>query len=114
MILYLFDLFFLSGCVMYLSYFFKLDYLETIITWLLRLPYYWVFYLSILGIIFDVYKLQVASNQFLIARSTIRLQRLLFILTPVFADSSIESFANFNFFLYSLSLILGGCFYVRF
>jgi hypothetical protein len=72
MILYLFDLFFCLA-VFVLSYFFKLDYLETVA--LLRLSIAG-FLFKYFGVIFDVYKLQVASNQFQIARSTIRLQQL--------------------------------------
>jgi exopolysaccharide biosynthesis polyprenyl glycosylphosphotransferase len=118
MILYLFDLFFVWLWLYLASYFFKLDYLETIATQLTA-ALLLGFYLSILGIIFEMYKLQVASNQFLIVRSTILTSTttaLIYLLTPVLSPilpSNRLQILTFFFVLFT-SLITWRLFYVRF
>jgi positive regulator of sigma E activity len=67
MILYLFDLFFLWLWLYLASYFFDLEYLETVATQLTAAIVLGI-YLSIFGVIFEMYKLQVASNEFQILK----------------------------------------------
>ena len=118
MILYLFDLFFVWLWLYLASYFFELDYLETIATQptaglLLG------FYLSVLGIIFEMYKLQVASNQFLIVRSTIlttTTTALVYLLTPILSPilpSNRLQILTFFIIIFT-SLLVWRLFYVRF
>jgi positive regulator of sigma E activity len=73
MILYLFDLFFLWLWLYLASYFFDLEYLETVATQLTAAIVLGI-YLSIFGVIFEMYKLQVASNEFQILRVLFLLQ----------------------------------------
>ena len=118
MILYLFDLFFVWIWLFLTSYFFKLDYLETVATQLTA-ALVLGFYLSIFGIIFEMYKLQVASNQFLIVRSTIlttTTTAFVYLLTPVFSPvlpSNRLQILTFFLVLF-ISLMAWRLFYVRF
>ena len=118
MILYLFDIFFVWIWLFLTSYFFKLDYLETVATQLTA-AIVLGFYLSIFGIIFEMYKLQVASNQFLIVRSTIlttTTTAFVYLLTPVFSPvlpSNRLQILTF-FLVIFISLMAWRLFYVRF
>ncbi|MDG2430913.1 sugar transferase, partial [Flavobacterium sp.] len=118
MILYLFDLFFVWLWLYLASYFFELEYLETIATQF-SAAFVLGLYLSVFGIIFEMYKLQVASNQFLIVRSTILTSTttaLVYLLTPVFSPLlPTNRLQILTFFLVLFfSLISWRLFYVRF
>lgn len=118
MILYLFDLFFVWLWLYLVSYFFDLEYLETVATQVKAAIVLGV-YLSIFGAIFEMYKLQVASNEFQILRSTIltaTTTAVVYLLTPVFSPilpSNRLQILTF-FVVVFTSLIVWRLFYVRF
>lgn len=118
MILYLFDLFFVWLWLYLASYFFDLEYLETVATQV-KAAIVLGAYLSIFGAIFEMYKLQVASNEFQILRSTIltaTTTAVVYLLTPVFSPilpSNRLQILTFFFVVFS-SLIVWRLFYVRF
>jgi exopolysaccharide biosynthesis polyprenyl glycosylphosphotransferase len=100
------------------SYFFDLEYLETVATQLTAAIVLGI-YLSIFGVIFEMYKLQVASNEFQILRSTIltaTTTALVYLLTPIFSPilpSNRLQILTFFFVVFG-SLIVWRLFYVRF
>lgn len=118
MILYLFDLFFVWLWLYLASYFFALEYLESVATQLMA-AFVLAVYLSVFGAIFEMYKLQVASNEFLILRSTIltaTTTSFVYLLTPVFSPvlpSNRLQILTFFFVVFG-SLIVWRLFYVRF
>jgi hypothetical protein len=96
--------------------FFDLEYLETVATQLTAAIVLGI-YLSIFGVIFEMYKLQVASNEFQILRSTIltaTTTALVYLLTPIFSLFSHQIVYNFNFFFVVFGSLIVWLFYVRF
>ena len=87
MILRLFDVVFVVGALYWIGTFFNLDYLEaSVCSWsgLFSL----VLYISIFGAIFEMYNLQVASNQFQVLKSTlltVSTTVFVYLLTPIFS-----------------------------
>ena len=118
MILYLFDLFFVWMWLYLAAFFFKLEYLESVATQFTAAAVLGI-YLSVFGVIFEMYKLQVASSQFLIVRSTILTSTttaVVYLLTPVFSPllpTNRLQIVTFFLVLF-LSLMAWRLFYVRF
>ncbi|MFV8342120.1 exopolysaccharide biosynthesis polyprenyl glycosylphosphotransferase [Flavobacterium sp. XS2P39] len=87
MILRFFDIFFVLGALFLVGYVFDFDYFTISTT-----NRYWIIvlgvYLNLLGTIFEMYNLQVASNQFQVLRGTILTSSttvLVYLLTPFFS-----------------------------
>ncbi len=85
--------------------------------------FYWIlvlgFYLSFIGSVFEMYNLQVASNQFLVIKScvlTSSITVLFYLLTPVFTPKLPENRIQILFFYLAifLALFTWRMFYVRF
>ncbi|WP_225876004.1 exopolysaccharide biosynthesis polyprenyl glycosylphosphotransferase [Flavobacterium kayseriense] len=118
MILYLFDLIFVWLGLYTVGYFFDFEYLESLTTE--GVPaLVLAIYLSVFGLIFEMYKLQVASNEFQILRSTIltaSTTAFVYLLTPIFSPelpSNRIQILAFFVMLFS-SLMVWRLFYVRF
>jgi exopolysaccharide biosynthesis polyprenyl glycosylphosphotransferase len=118
MILYLFDLIFVWLGLYVVAYFCDFEYLKSLTTE--GVPAFFLgIYLSVFGIIFEMYKLQVASNEFQILRSTIltaTTTTFVYLLTPVFSPvlpSNRIQILAFFVILFS-SLMVWRLFYVRF
>lgn len=87
MILRLFDVVFVLAALYFVVYFFDLDYLQAVMSNGYR-TFFFVMYLSFFGTIFEMYNLQVASNQFQVLKSTLLTASttvLVYLLTPVFS-----------------------------
>jgi exopolysaccharide biosynthesis polyprenyl glycosylphosphotransferase len=118
MILYLFDLVFVWVGLFVVAYFFDFEYLQSLTTELVPAIVLGV-YLSVFGLIFEMYKLQVASNELQILRSTLlttTTTAFIYLLTPVFSPvlpSNRVQIAAFFFVLFG-SVIVWRLFYVRF
>lgn len=88
-ILRLFDVLFVLTALYIVGYFFEFDYFTISVNnfnWTIILAVY----LNLFGSIFEMYNLQVASNQFLVLRSTIltaSLTVLVYLLTPYFSPT---------------------------
>jgi exopolysaccharide biosynthesis polyprenyl glycosylphosphotransferase len=85
--------------------------------------YYYIialaFYLNIIGTVFEMYNLQVASNQFQVLRSTILTASttvLFYLLTPIFSAELPSNRLQILFFYFTLllALVLWRTFYVKF
>jgi exopolysaccharide biosynthesis polyprenyl glycosylphosphotransferase len=118
MILYLFDLIFVWVGLFVVAYFSDFEYLQSLTTELVPAIVLGV-YLSVFGLIFEMYKLQVASNELQILRSallTTTTTAFIYLLTPVFSpvlpSNRIQIIAFF--FILLGSLIVWRLFYVRF
>ena len=118
MILYLFDLIFVWLGLYIVGYFFDFEYLKSLTTEGVPAIFLGI-YLSVFGIIFEMYKLQVASNEFQILRSTIltaSTTAFVYLLTPIFSPllpSNRIQILAFFVILFS-SLMVWRLFYVRF
>lgn len=118
MILRLFDVIFVLGSLYLVGTFFDFEYLEAAVTngyWAIFL----VVYLSVFGAIFEMYNLQVASNEFQVLKSTLLTSSttvLVYLLTPVFSPelpSNRLQILVFYCIVFTV-LILWRLFYVRF
>ena len=118
MILYLFDIIFVWLGLYVVAYFCDFEYLKSLTTEGVPAIFLGI-YLSVFGIIFEMYKLQVASNEFQILRSTIltaTTTTFVYLLTPVFSPvlpSNRIQILAFFVILFS-SLMVWRLFYVRF
>lgn len=118
MILYLFDLIFVWVGLFVVAYFFDFEYLQSLTTEPVPAIVLGV-YLSVFGLIFEMYKLQVASNELQILRSTLlttTTTAFIYLLTPVFSPvlpSNRVQIIVFFFLLFG-SLTIWRLFYVRF
>lgn len=118
MILRLFDVLSILTTLFTVGYFFNFDYFNSITT-----NFYWTIvlaiYLSLFGTIFEMYNLQVASNQFQVSRSALLTATTtvsIYLLTPFFSPE-LPSKRIQIFLLYLvvfLSLFLWRMFYVKF
>lgn len=118
LILRLFDVVFVLIAIYLVGTFFDLNYLKAAVT-----DRYWIvflaFYLSVFGAIFEMYNLQVASNQLAVLKSTFltaSTTALVYLLTPVFSPelpSNRIQILVFYAIIFS-TLILWRLFYVRF
>ncbi|MFA9189998.1 exopolysaccharide biosynthesis polyprenyl glycosylphosphotransferase [Flavobacterium sp. FZUC8N2.13] len=118
MILHLIDVFCVVTSLYTVGTFFDLEYLKSSVsnfTYLIVL----LFYLKVIGTIFELYNLQISSNEFLVTRScilTVITTVLAYFLTPIYAPQlppnrlQIFTFLVVVFF----SLVLWRVFYVRF
>jgi len=97
---------------------FQMQYLESSVS-----TYYYIlmltFYISIIGSVFEMYDLQVASNQFKVLRSTIltaSIAVLLYLLTPVFSAELPKNRFQIVVFYFTIlfALLLWRTFYVNF
>ncbi|QBN18388.1 exopolysaccharide biosynthesis polyprenyl glycosylphosphotransferase [Flavobacterium nackdongense] len=113
-----FDVLFVLLSLYLVGHFFEMQYIESSVG-----TYYYMlllaFYISIIGSVFEMYDLQVASNQFKVLRSTILTAStavLLYLLTPVFsAELPKNRFQIVVFYLTILfALLLWRTFYVNF
>ncbi|MFV5686320.1 exopolysaccharide biosynthesis polyprenyl glycosylphosphotransferase [Flavobacterium sp. GB2R13] len=118
MILRFFDVFFVLSALFMVGKIFDFDYFTFSTT-----NFYWTIvlaiYLNLFGTIFEMYNLQVASNQFLVLRSavlTVSTTVLLYLLTPVFSPElpSKRIEILLFYFVVFLSLVLWRLFYVTF
>ncbi|MFC5684479.1 exopolysaccharide biosynthesis polyprenyl glycosylphosphotransferase [Flavobacterium sp. MAHUQ-51] len=109
-------------CIVFSLYavgsFFDLSYLKTTVSSVTHLVVL-IFYLKVIGAIFELYNLQVSSNEFLIGRSailTVVTTVLAYFLTPVYAASLPTNRLQIITFLVVIfmSLVLWRLFYVRF
>lgn len=118
MILYLFDIVFVLVALYLAGNIFDLDYLKFAIG-----NFYWVLflviYLNIFGTIFEMYNLQVSSNEFQILKSTlltVSTTVLVYLLTPFFSPelppNRLQILVFFGVFF--MTLVLWRLFYVRF
>ena len=118
MILRLFDIFFILTALFVVGNFFDFDYFRIIMA-----NFYWTIvlaiYLGLFGTIFEMYNLQVASNQFQVSRSAILTATTtvsIYLLTPFFSPE-LPSKRIQIFLLYLvvfMSLFLWRMFYVKF
>ena len=118
MILRLFDVFFVLTALFVVSTIFDFDYFTFSTT-----NFYWTIvlavYLNIFGTIFEMYNLQVASNQFHVLRSailTVSTTVLVYLLTPIFSPElpSKRIEILLFYFVVFLALVLWRLFYVTF
>ncbi|OYX84748.1 MAG: sugar transferase [Flavobacteriales bacterium 32-34-25] len=118
MILHLVDFFCVFMALHTVGYFFDLVYLKSAVTNVVHLVVL-ILYLKVIGTIFELYNLQVASNEFLVIRSTILTVTttvLAYFLTPVYSPQLPSNRLQILTFLgvVFLSLILWRIFYARF
>jgi exopolysaccharide biosynthesis polyprenyl glycosylphosphotransferase len=118
MILRLFDVFFVLSALFVVGKIFDFDYFTFSTT-----NFYWTIvlaiYLNLFGTIFEMYNLQVASNQFLVLRSailTVSTTVLVYLLTPIFSPQlpSKRIEILLFYFVVFLALVLWRLFYVSF
>ncbi|MEO8253577.1 MAG: exopolysaccharide biosynthesis polyprenyl glycosylphosphotransferase [Flavobacterium sp.] len=118
MILHLVDIFCVFIALYAVGYFFELAYLKETVSNLVYLTVF-LFYLKVVGTIFELYNLQVASNEFQVTKSailTVTISVLAYFLTPIYSPElpknrlQILTFLGVVFF----SLVLWRVFYVRF
>ena len=118
MILRVFDVLFVLLVLYAIGHFFDLDYLEAAVTNRYR-GIFFVMYLTIFAAIFEMYNLQVASNEFQVLKSTVLTVSttvLVYLLTPVVSPqlpSNRLQILVFYVVIFS-TLILWRLFYVRF
>jgi exopolysaccharide biosynthesis polyprenyl glycosylphosphotransferase len=118
MILRLFDVIFVLVALYWVGHFFDMDYLEAAVTnryWVLFL----MIYISVFGAIFEMYNLQVASNEFQVLKSTILTVSttvLVYLLTPIFSPELPDNRLQILVFYVVIftTLLLWRLFYVRF
>lgn len=118
LILHLVDFFCVFVGLYVVGCFFDLDYLKSSVSngiYLIVL----LFYLKVIGIIFELYNLQISSNEFLISRScilTVTTTVLAYLLTPIYAPPLPSNRLQILTFLLVVffSLVLWRVFYVRF
>ena len=118
MILRLFDVLSILTSLFIVGYFFDFDYFNSItanLYWTLVLA----IYLSLFGTIFEIYNLQVASNQFQVSRSALLTATTtvsIYLLTPFFSpELPSKRIQIFLFYLVVfLSLFLWRMIYVKF
>ncbi|MFA9188020.1 exopolysaccharide biosynthesis polyprenyl glycosylphosphotransferase [Flavobacterium sp. FBOR7N2.3] len=118
MILHLVDVFCVVTSLYTVGAFFDLEYLKSAVsnfTYLIVL----LFYLKVIGTIFELYNLQISSNEFLVTRScilTVATTVLAYFLTPIYAPQLPSNRLQILTFLFVVffSLVLWRVFYVRF
>ena len=117
-LLRVFDVVFVMLTLYLVSYFFNFDYFKISLS-----NFYWTFvlalYLNVLGTVFEMYNLQVASNQFQIIRSivlTTSTTVLFYLLTPVFTPTLPLNRLQIVFFFLAvfIALLLWRMFYQAF
>ncbi|MBA0882466.1 exopolysaccharide biosynthesis polyprenyl glycosylphosphotransferase [Flavobacterium sp. BBQ-18] len=118
MILHLVDFFCVFTALYNVGYFFDLVYLKASVSNLIYLMVL-ILYLKVIGTIFELYNLQVASNEFQVTRSAILTATtmvLAYFLTPVYSPELPNNRLQILVFLLVIffSLILWRIFYVRF
>ncbi|KIA85234.1 exopolysaccharide biosynthesis polyprenyl glycosylphosphotransferase [Flavobacterium sp. AED] len=118
MILRLFDVFFVLSALFVIGKIFDFDYFTFSTTDFSRAVVLAV-YLNLFGTIFEIYNLQVASNQFQVLRSailTVSTTVLVYLLTPVFSPElpSKRIEILLFYFVVFLALVLWRLFYVTF
>src|SRR3970040_2677736 len=118
MILRLFDIFFALAAVYLIGNGFELDYLQASVS-NIYLVVALACYINVFGAIFEMYNLQVASNEFQILKSTlltVSTTVLVYLLTPVFSpELPSNRFQILAFYVVIFTaLILWRLFYVRF
>ncbi|HJS00988.1 MAG TPA: exopolysaccharide biosynthesis polyprenyl glycosylphosphotransferase [Flavobacterium sp.] len=118
MILHLVDVLSMVLALYFIGQFFELEYLKLSVSNLIHLTVL-IVYLKIIGTIFEIYNLQVASNEFQIIRNTIitvTITVLAYLLTPIYSPVLPSNRLQILTFLLVvfLSLILWRIFYVRF
>ncbi|MFV8326017.1 exopolysaccharide biosynthesis polyprenyl glycosylphosphotransferase [Flavobacterium sp. ZS1P14] len=118
MILRLCDIFFVLGSLFFVGKMFEFDYFT-----FSTINFYWTIvlgvYLNLFGTIFEMYNLQVASNQFQVIRSallTASMTVLVYLLTPVFSPELPSKRIEILVFylVVFVSLFLWRMFYVKF
>nr|WP_314897187.1 exopolysaccharide biosynthesis polyprenyl glycosylphosphotransferase [uncultured Flavobacterium sp.] len=118
MILRFFDVFFVLGALFFVGKMFDFDYFT-----FSTINFYWTIvlgvYLNFFGTIFEMYNLQVASNQFQVLRSAILTASttvLVYLLTPVFSPELPSKRIEILVFylVVFISLFLWRMFYVKF
>lgn len=118
MILRLFDVFFVLGALFFVGKMFEFDYFT-----FSTINFYWTIvlgvYLNFFGTIFEMYNLQVASNQFQVVRSAILTASttvLVYLLTPVFSPALPSKRIEILVFYLAVlvALFLWRMFYVKF
>lgn len=118
LILHLVDVFCIVVGLYVVGSFFDLDYLKSSVSngiYLIVL----LFYLKVIGTIFELYNLQISSNEFLVSRSSILTATttvLAYFLTPIYAPQLPSNRLQILTFLLVVffSLVLWRVFYVRF
>ncbi|WP_235972992.1 exopolysaccharide biosynthesis polyprenyl glycosylphosphotransferase [Flavobacterium undicola] len=118
MILHLVDVFCVFMALHAVGYFFDLAYLKSSVSNFIYLMVL-ILYLKVIGTIFELYNLQVASNEFLVTRSTILTVTttvLAYFLTPIYSPKLPNNRLQILTFLFVVffSLVLWRVFYVRF
>jgi exopolysaccharide biosynthesis polyprenyl glycosylphosphotransferase len=118
MILRLFDVVFVLVALYFVGIFFDLDYLKAVVT-NGYFAFFFVLYLSVFATIFEMYNLQVASNEFQVLKSTILTASttvLIYLLTPVFSPELPSNRLQILVFsgVVFITLILWRLFYVQF
>lgn len=118
MILHLVDVFCIVMALYWVGFFFELTYLKSAVSNLVHLAVL-ITYLKIIGTIFELYNLQVSSNEFQVTKSTILTVTttvLAYFLTPVYSPELPSNRLQILTFLFVLffSLILWRVFYARF
>ena len=118
MMLHLVDVFCVFMALHAVGYFFELTYLKSSVSNLVYLIVLF-FYLKVIGTIFELYNLQVASNEFQVTKSTILTVTttvLVYFLTPVYSPELPSNRLQILTFLFVVffSLISWRLFYVRF
>jgi exopolysaccharide biosynthesis polyprenyl glycosylphosphotransferase len=118
MILHLVDVFCVFMALHAVGYFFDLAYLKSAVSNFIYLIVL-ILYLKVIGTIFELYNLQVASNEFQVTRSailTVTTTVLAYFLTPVYSPELPKNRLQILTFLFVVffSLVLWRVFYVRF
>ena len=117
-LLRVFDVVFVLVAMYLVGHSFDLQYLESSVC-----DYYYAialaFYITTIGTVFEMYDLQVASNQFQVSRSiilTVSTTVLFYLLTPIFsAELPSNRFQILTFFFtFLISLVIWRTFYVKF
>ena len=117
-LLRVFDVVFVLVAMYLVGHSFDLQYLESSVC-----DYYYAialaFYITTIGTVFEMYDLQVASNQFQVLRSiilTVSTTVLFYLLTPIFsAELPSNRFQILTFFFtFLISLVIWRTFYVKF
>ncbi|KDN56032.1 exopolysaccharide biosynthesis polyprenyl glycosylphosphotransferase [Flavobacterium seoulense] len=118
MMLHLVDVLSIVTTLYVVGCFFELDYLKASVSNIVYLTVL-VLYLKVIGTIFELYNLQVASNEFQVSRScilTVTTTVLAYFLTPIYAPELPSNRLQILTFLLVVffSLVLWRVFYVRF
>ncbi len=118
MILHLFDIFSVLLALYFVGTIFEVQYLKEVV---LTKTYILVFasYLTVFGLVFEMYQLQVASNEFQILKSvliTVSVTVLVYLLTPIFSPELPPKRIYIVLFygVVLITLLLWRFFYVRF